>query len=151
MWLLEELYITIFSICMEITYRSVSGLMTKSTKWLRSAKPQINLGIHPVWSESSLCIQWVAKDSNFLHGDSKDSHQTRWHFVVFFVMRQLICGKVKFSWSLVYLRFLVLKVAEHQFRINSTSEYFQSMQHLNWCQHLKLIFSGRLGTEQRVV
>ena len=29
---------------------------------LRQAKTQISLGIHPVWSESSLCIQWVAKD-----------------------------------------------------------------------------------------
>ena len=25
------------------------------------AKTQISLGIHPVWSESSLCAQWVAK------------------------------------------------------------------------------------------
>ena len=31
---------------------------------------------HPVWSESSLCDQWVAKDPRFLHADSKDSDQT---------------------------------------------------------------------------
>ena len=36
--------------------------MTKSTKL--------------VWSESSLCDQWVAKDPRFLHVDSKDSDQT---------------------------------------------------------------------------
>ena len=41
-----------------------------------SAKTQISLGIHPVWSESSLCAQWVAKDPSFLHVDSKDSDQT---------------------------------------------------------------------------
>ena len=32
-------------------------------------KTQISLGIHPVWSESSLCAQWVAKDPSFLHAD----------------------------------------------------------------------------------
>ena len=40
------------------------------------AKTQISLGIHPVWSESSLCTQWVAKGPSFLHADSKDSDQT---------------------------------------------------------------------------
>ena len=40
------------------------------------AKTQISLGIRPVGSESLLCAQWVAKDSNFLHVDSKDSDQT---------------------------------------------------------------------------
>ena len=42
------------------------------------AKTQINLGIHPVWSESSLCAQWVAKDRRFLHADSKNFDQTGW-------------------------------------------------------------------------
>ena len=37
---------------------------------------QISLGIHPVWLESLLCTQWVAKDSSFLHADSKDADQT---------------------------------------------------------------------------
>ena len=37
------------------------------------AKTQLSLGILPVWSESSLCAQWVAKDSSFLHADSEDS------------------------------------------------------------------------------
>ena len=40
------------------------------------SKTQISLGIHPVWSESSLCIQWIAKDPSFLHADCKDSDQT---------------------------------------------------------------------------
>ena len=40
------------------------------------AKTQISLGIRPVWSESSLGAQWVAKDPMFLHADSKDSDQT---------------------------------------------------------------------------
>ena len=47
--------------------------MTKPTKWhVRPAKTQIRLG----GSESSLCAQWVAKDSNFLPADSEDPDQT---------------------------------------------------------------------------
>ena len=37
------------------------------------AKTQISLGIRPVWSESSLCTQWVAKDPSFLQADREDS------------------------------------------------------------------------------
>ena len=45
----------------------------KPTKWHeRAAKTQIGLGIRSVWSESSLCAQWVAKDLSFLHADSQD-------------------------------------------------------------------------------
>ena len=43
---------------------------------VRPAKTQISLGIRPVWSESSLCTQWVAKNPSFLHADSEDSDQT---------------------------------------------------------------------------
>ena len=44
--------------------------------WAASWQNQQN-GIRPVWSESSLYAQWVAKDPSFLHADSEDSHQTR--------------------------------------------------------------------------
>ena len=47
---------------------------------VRPAKTQISLGIRPIWSESSLCAQWVAKDPSFLHADSEDSDQI-WVFV----------------------------------------------------------------------
>ena len=51
--------------------------MTKPTKWhVRPAKTLISLDICPVWSKSSLCAQWVAKDPRFLHADSGDSDQT---------------------------------------------------------------------------
>ena len=43
---------------------------------VRPAKTQISLGICPVWPESSLCAQWVAKDLSFLHADSEDFDQT---------------------------------------------------------------------------
>ena len=57
----------------------MSRLLTKPTKWhVRPAKTPISLGIRTVWSESSLCAQWVAKDLSFLHADSEDSDQTGW-------------------------------------------------------------------------
>ena len=77
----------------------MSRNMTKPTKWLRPAKTQISLGIHPVWSESSLCTQWVAKGPRFLHADSKDCSDwadaqadlslcwTHTHFVGFVMLR----------------------------------------------------------------
>ena len=47
--------------------------MTKPTKWhVRWTKTQIS----PIWSESSPCALWVAKDPSFLHADSEDSDQT---------------------------------------------------------------------------
>ena len=39
---------------------------------VRPAKTEISLGIRPVWSESLLCAQWVAKDPKFLHADNED-------------------------------------------------------------------------------
>ena len=45
----------------------------KPTKWpVRLAKTPISLGIRPVWSESSLCTLWVAKDPVLLQADSED-------------------------------------------------------------------------------
>ena len=50
--------------------------MTKPTKCVCTQRRQISLGIRPVRSESSLCIQWIDKDPTFLHADSEDSDQT---------------------------------------------------------------------------
>ena len=75
--------------------------MTIPTKWpVRPAKTQISLGQRPVWSESSLCAQWIVKDPSILHVDSEDSDQTghppkliwvfagcTFHFVGFVVLR----------------------------------------------------------------
>ena len=43
---------------------------------MHPAKTQSSLGIHPVWSESLLCAQCVAKDPSFPHADREDSDQT---------------------------------------------------------------------------
>ena len=52
---------------------------------VRPAKTQISLSIRPIWSESSLCTQWVARDPHFLHADSEDSDQTGWMPRLFWV------------------------------------------------------------------
>ena len=99
--------------------------MTNNKMSVRPAKTQISLGICPVWSESSLCTQWVAKVPSFLHADSEDwsdwadaqAHLSlRWahtHFVGF-VMWWLICcgysldpqhmGRAKRFWYLSPMR-----------------------------------------------
>ena len=80
--------------------QNLSHSMTKPTKWpVRSAKTRISRSICPLWSESSLCTQWVAWDSRYLHADNEDSEQTGWmlrliwvfagctrHFVEFVVL-----------------------------------------------------------------
>ena len=53
----------------------MSHSMTKQND-LHLVKAQISLGIHPVWSEFSLCAEWIAKDPRFQHADIKDSDQT---------------------------------------------------------------------------
>ena len=78
-------------------YIYLSHLMTKPTKWhMRPAKTQISLGIRPVWSESSLCAQWVAKDPSFLHADSEDSDQTGWMPRLTWVFAGRTCHSVGF-------------------------------------------------------
>ena len=85
--LLSELLIS--SKCLD---RMLTYLRCSPTWWWYSLEPphditnkmtvhpaktqQISLGIHPVWSESSQCAQWVAKNPMFLHADSKDPDQT---------------------------------------------------------------------------
>ena len=55
----------------------LSHSTTKLTTWpVRPVKTQISLCIRPVWSESSLCHQCVAKDPRFLPADSEESDQT---------------------------------------------------------------------------
>ena len=59
-----------------------SSKTTWATTWQNQqnecapSEDSISLGIRPVWSESSLCTQWEAKDPRFLHADSEDSDQT---------------------------------------------------------------------------
>ena len=57
----------------------MSHLVTKPTKWhVHPATTQISLGIHPVWSESSLCA-WRKLGSLATHwAHSEDTDQIWW-------------------------------------------------------------------------
>ena len=73
----------------------MSHCMAKPTNWpVRPARTQISLGIFPVWSETSLYAQWVAKDPMFLHADSEDSDQTGWMPRLIWVF----AGHTSFCW-----------------------------------------------------
>ena len=62
--------------CWSFVLNKIEPPRDKTNKMsVRPAKTQISLGIRPVWSESSLCAQWVAKDPSFLHANSEDSDQ----------------------------------------------------------------------------
>ena len=71
---LTDLKIVPYSSPSEMTFNMNHDKTSKVT--VRPAKTQISLGIHPVWSESLLCAEWVVKDPSFLHADNKDSDQT---------------------------------------------------------------------------
>ena len=102
----------------------MSHLMTKPTKWhVHPAKTQIRLGIHPVWSETSLCALWVAKDPSFLQADSEDSDQTGWmprlnwvfagrtrHFVDFVVKQLSMQAPYLGEYTFFSFCFLYLKI-----------------------------------------
>ena len=70
--------------------------MKKPTKWpVHPAKTQISLSICPVWSESLLCTQLVAKDPMFLYADREDwsywgdaqiDMSLRWAYVILLVL-----------------------------------------------------------------
>ena len=45
----------------------------QQNEFVHPVQTQISLGTRPVWSESPLCAEWVAKDPSFLHADSEDS------------------------------------------------------------------------------
>ena len=54
----------------------LSRLMTKPTKWL-CAQRRLSSALASAQSDqSSLCVQWVAKNTSFPHADSEDSDQT---------------------------------------------------------------------------
>ena len=86
----------------------IEQLHVKTNKMtVHPAKAQISLGICPVWLESSLSVQWVAKDWSFLHADSEDSDQTgqmprlirvfagcTCHFVGFVMRRLNYCDRI---------------------------------------------------------
>ena len=112
---------------------------------MHPAKTQISLGIHPVWSESLQCTQWVAEDSIFLHVDSEDSDQTgrmprliwvfdghKGHFVGF-VMRWLFYPVVQTATMIFNIQI------DRSGHLNQTTP--KGLHCLSFCWHL---FYGKI-------
>ena len=125
----------------QLSFRNFEGLTLcqnhmsrlKTNKMtVRPAKTQISLGTRPVWSESSLCAHWVAKDPFFM----RTAKNLIWVFAgrtcyfIAFVMRQLICQNhqirnkstvaylhpvVLFYFFYLFIYFFLLKVARWWF------------------------------------
>ena len=83
-----------YTMCILLSSHYIS-VHTWATSWqnqqngMCAQQRLISLGIHPVWSESSLCAQCVAKDPSFLHADSWSESLLGAHAIllVFFTRR----------------------------------------------------------------
>ena len=68
---------------MKKTFKGIEPPHDKTNKMtMGPAKTQISLDIRLVWSESSMCGHWVAKDTSFLHADIEDL-SLRWAHMPF--------------------------------------------------------------------
>ena len=52
-------------------FMDFTSLLTWAATW-QNQQNECAPSKDPVWSESLLCAQWVAKDPSFLHADSED-------------------------------------------------------------------------------
>ena len=92
---------------------------TKPTKWV-CAQQRLRSDIHPVWPESSLCTQWIAKDPRFLHADSKESDQTGrmprliWVFAGRTVILLVLSCRGSYGWAGVQTSNLQMEVRCYQ-------------------------------------
>ena len=106
----------------QLSYHQMSRDMTKPTKWV--------CPVRPVWYESSLCAQWVAKDPSILHADSEDSDQTGRmpRLIWVFAGRTLILLVLSCRGSLIYtINSPPMKLPGHQ---NLTLQLL--WQHILW-------------------
>ena len=97
------------------------------------AKTQI---IYPVWSESLLCAEWVAKDPSFLHADSEDSDQTESllgtiYLLIEYSTKLLVTRtgiKARTSLILGHIRLLTLELLALEWRKFYTSRTWISLR-----------------------
>ena len=59
-----------------LLYHDMSLITRKPTKWVCTQGRLRSAWATTQSDQSSLCVQWVAKDPSFLHVDSEDSDQT---------------------------------------------------------------------------
>ena len=127
---------------------------------VRPAKTQISLGIRPVWSESLLCAQWVAKDPKLsacrqrrLWSDWVDAQadlSLRWahsHFVGF-VMSRLTFSNLRITTAMFLVSrfhfygpiFLSIFTSSFSDWISFVSQLLAWMRLLVWATLIKLAY-----------
>ena len=144
------MYVSLYMLLSQRTTNQQNGMC---------AKRKISLGTSPVWSESLLCIHWVAKDRSWLNAEREDSDQTgrmprliwvfAWRtsriigFVVSLLIRYILflCASmvkfeldICFNWKLLLIRVVgkVLSDTCAQRRFRSACAFAQSDQNLHW-------------------
>ena len=81
---------------MTLTHKQTGRNVRKRTVvHVLPAKIQIRLRIRAVWSESSLCAFWIAKDAKFLHADNEDYKQFAQMRRLLWVFNRRTCKKVR--------------------------------------------------------
>ena len=121
-----NLSVAIFTIIM-VSCLYLIHLMTKPIKWpVCPAKTQISLGIHPVWSESSLSA-WRKPGSLATHWMDSESDQTGRIPSLIWVFAEHTVILLGLPWgSSVLLSFMVLNLSTTSF---SSSTFFLNNQH----------------------
>ena len=118
-----------------VVWSNLSHSMAKPTKWhTRPTNTRMSLGIRTVWSESSLCDFWRAKDT-IHNADSKDSGQIGQMSRLIWVFARRTCN---------FVDFIVL-------RLICTCGSFADRLHV--CPHLshvmrKPVFANNKGADQ---
>ena len=129
----------------------------KTNNVARPGKTQIR----PVWSESLLCAQWVAKDPRFLHVDSEDSDQTGRMLRLIWVFAERTATLLVLSWggsNSFYAHHLIPRVrtcsntwAQENTCVNTwliglTTEKLKTNEAIEWLMKQKIINHwNRLG------
>ena len=111
-------------------------------------KTQIGLSICPVWSESSLCAQWIAKDPSFLHADSEDwsdwrdaraDLSLRWvHMSVCWFLAHLSRRLTRWAYSIPMVRRPSVVVIVHTFKLEYLWSHLASLDQILYVASLGL-------------
>ena len=115
-----------FCLKANVRLKYISRFMTKPTKWsLLPAKTQISLDIHPVWSQSSMCAQWVGKDPSFFHADVQADLSLRWAHMLFC----WFCHEAAHISQYLLFFFLWCNVYMHIIKLcsNKTDSFFEAV------------------------
>ena len=98
---------------------------------MHTTKTPISLGIRPVWSEPSLCIQCIAKDPSFLHADSEDFVQTGRMPRLIWVFAWPIAILLVLSWGgSVIIVFFLLSVRRDRGRVWTQTKWMSQQTNM---------------------